>query len=137
MDIAWIIGIIGGVASWLYNELQKRKMKLILDKEKRYETLIKYIRCFGDKSENIENANHFIVELQLCWMYCPDEVILKGNAFLNAIMMKQEQHQIDFIKGEFVLALRQDLIRMNRCYIMYLLQSKTQLRPIDFKDFVY
>lgn len=136
MEITWIIGITGGILTWLYNEVQKRRIKLLSEKEKRYENLIRLLRNLGDVAENNEKGNEFIVEFQLCWMYCPDEIIKKGNLFLDSMnpeIVDRNQKEIDKLKGEFIVELRKDLIKMNKP-ICYHFQKTTKLQHSDFKD---
>lgn len=134
-----IIGILGSVTGWIYNEIQKRKLKLLLEKEKRYENIIRLLRNLGEAGANSDKGNEFIVEIQLCWMYCPDEVIKKGNQFLDSMNPKigeKSQEDIDRIKGEFILELRKDLIKMNKSIFRFLLNN-TKLDSQDFRDVVF
>lgn len=135
-NFTWIIGILGGLSSWLYNESKNRKTKIISEKEARYENLIKLIRTFGDKAGDDKGANDFIVQFQLCWMYCPDEIILKGNKFLDSINSDKGpliQENINKYKGEFILALRKDLIKMHNSFYIEDLE-RTNLTWQDFND---
>jgi hypothetical protein len=54
----------------------------------------------------------FLDELRQCWLYCPDEVIHKGYAFLKTV--HTDQVQSDEVKqkalGDFVAAIRRDLL---------------------------
>lgn len=137
--IIWIVGIVGGIITWLYNEVQKRRQKLLSEKEKRYENLIRLIRNLGDVAIDSNKGNEFIVEFQLCWMYCPDEVIKKGNRFLDSMNSEIEvfeQKNTDNLKGEFILELRKDLIKMNKS-LLYIFQKSTNLKAKDFRDVIY
>ncbi|MBL7935270.1 MAG: hypothetical protein JNM51_05610 [Bacteroidia bacterium] len=139
METTWIIGIIGGIATWLYNEVQKRRIKLLFEKEKRYENLIRLLRNLGEVALNSDKGNEFIVEFQLCWMYCPDEIIKKGNLFLdsmNSTIVERNQQNINKLKGEFIVELRKDLIKMNKS-IFYSFQKDTKLQYSDFRDVRY
>ena len=133
-SIIWIIGIIGGIVTWLYNEVQKRRLKLLSEKEKRYKNLIRLIRNLGEVADSSDKGNEFIVEFQLCWMYCPDQIINKGNQFLDSMnpeIVEHNQQNIDKFKGEFILVLRKDLIKMNKS-LRYSFQKSTNLVKVSF-----
>jgi hypothetical protein len=135
--ISGIIGIIGSSFAWTYNERQKRIEKLVSEKEKRYRKLIKYIRSFGHGSEDEKKANEFILELQQCWMYCPDIVIEKGNIFIES-MRANNQNKTDLAKGEFVLEMRKDLMFSGKIFKFCCNENRiTRLKAIDFKDVYY
>ena len=130
-----IIGILGGFSGWLYNEWQKRIAKARSEKEERYKELITLVRSFGGAFYDRDKANKFILELQLCWMYCPDQVIQKGNNFLDLMKNKERppdfQKNLDMAKGELILAIRSDLIAIGNP-LSFL--KKTILKPEDFRD---
>ncbi len=129
--ITGIVGMLGTAFAWFYNEWQKRNVKRIIEKESRYILLISYIRSFGDKSFNNDKTNQFIVELQKCWMYCPDHVILAGNEFILAMKKEKSQEEIDICKGNFALAMRNDLRVSNR-----LIKHKRKLTKLKNEDFL-
>ena len=135
--ISGIIGIFGSSFVWAYNEWQKRNTKLVSEKEARYRILIKYIRSFGNESQDVKKANDFIIELQLCWMYCPDYVIYKGNIFI-ACIKKNNQSETDNAKGEFVLEMRKDLIRSSKLFKLNPFKHvRTKLNATDFMDVTF
>lgn len=144
-DYSLLLGLIGSALAWLYNERQKRIGKLIEDKEARYKELVTLIRTFGSGSENVEKANQFIAELQLCWMYCPDSIIKKGNEFLLSmketdISKEERQSKIDIAKGELILEIRRDLKLTGKFALMryiYSIWPLTKLTAADFKDVYY
>lgn len=61
-------------------------------------------------------------------MYCPDEVINKVYNFLSmvATVQKYSDEEKEKAVGEFMLAIRKDLIRRKP-------MKKTNLKPEDFK----
>ena len=139
MEIVWLFSVLGGILSWLYNEIQKRRIKLLTEKEKRYENLIRLIRSLGETDDNIVNGNKFIVEFQLCWMYCPDNIITSGNQFLDSMNREKveiDQNNINKLKGEFILELRKDLMKMSNP-ILYLTRCRTKLKYDDFRDVIF
>jgi len=138
--ILGILGLFGSLFAWIYNEWQKRISKLISEKEKRYKKLIQLIRSFGSGSEDVQKANKFIVEFQLCWMYCPDVIIKKGNIFIESMQKEKmvTQEQKDMAKGELILEIRKDLFLTSKpLKFLYNKKNLTKLNAIDFKDVYY
>ena len=70
----------------------------------------------------------FLDQLNICWLYCPDEVIKKAYTFLETVNTNQKQN--DLVKenaaGDFVLSIRRDLLSRK-------LVKKTKLLATDFK----
>jgi len=69
-----------------------------------------------------------VSQLNLCWMYCSDEVIYKVYKFLLMVHAGKKYPDAEKEKavGDFILAIREDLI--NRKPL-----KKTRLKPEDFK----
>ncbi len=118
----------GGLATWFLNERSKRVYEEYKRKEEKYLGLIRGLRGFYVGSENSELKTEFLNQLNLCWMYCPDEVIHKAYNFLNMVHTERKHSDEEKEKavGEFMLAIRQDLI--NRKPL-----RKTSLKSEDFK----
>src|SRR5262245_9933427 len=106
------ITLITGFVSWLLNEHSKRLQEEYKQKEERYVELVKALRGFYADSSDQALRESFLQQLNLCWLYCPDEVIQKAYTFLQ--MAQPDQKQADAEKekaiGEFVLAIRKDLL---------------------------
>ncbi len=122
----------GAVIAWFLNEWRKRIWEQYKRKEDQYKILIKclqgfYIEHLTPKVSQQLKAE-FLQQLNICWLYCPDEVIKKAYTFLETVNAKQIQP--DEIKekamNEFVLAVRNDLLSRK-------LVSKTNLTHQDFK----
>ena len=126
--IVVIITFTSGFVSWLLNERSKRVYEEYKRKEERYSELIRSLKGFYVGSPSKELKDEFLSQLNLCWMYCSDEVICKAYKFL--LMVHTGERCPDVKKeeavGDFVLAIRKDLI--NRKPL-----KKTKLRPEDFK----
>lgn len=123
-----IFTLIGGFVTWYLNERSKRIFEEYRRKEERYSELIKSLRGFYVDSFSKELRNQFVNQLNLCWMYCPDEVIHNAYKFLFMVHTDKKCSDDDKEKavGEFMLAIRKDLI--NRKPL-----RKTKLNPEDFK----
>ncbi len=126
--IGVILTLIGGFVTWYLNEQSKRIYEEYKRKEERYSELIRSLRGFYVDSFSKELTEQFLNQLNLCWMYCPDEVVRKAYKFL--LMVHTDKKYPDDEKekavGEFILTIRKDLI--NRKPL-----RKTELKPEDFK----
>ena len=122
------ITLMTGLVSWLLNEHSKRLGEEYQQKEARYVELVKALRGFYTDSADQALRESFLQQLNLCWLYCPDEVIHKAYLFLQIVQPDQKQSDAEKEKamGELVLAIRKDLL--NRKPV-----RSTALKPEDFK----
>ena len=99
------------VVAWLLNEHAKLKWEKRLRKEDRYKAFLESIRGFYVASQNIEHKERFLQELRLVWLYCPDDVIKSGNAFLRTVATGAHcsDEEKERALAEFEIALRRDL----------------------------
>jgi Pyruvate/2-oxoacid:ferredoxin oxidoreductase delta subunit len=122
------IGLIAGFITLFLNEYSKRSEEEYKRKELRYVELITALRGFYVDSHNTELKDSFLRQLNLCWLYCPDDVIRKAYAFLATV--HTDAKQPDAIKeralGELILAVRQDLLLRKST-------RRTDLKPKDFR----
>jgi hypothetical protein len=92
------------------------------------------MRCLDGFYENATNANRlkveFLIQLNQCWLYCPDKVIKKGYAFLETVHTGEQFS--DEVKekamGDFIVTIRKDLLPRR-------LTRKTSLSSADFRHF--
>ena len=117
---------------WIANEWRKRGWEEYKRKEDRYQELLKSLKGFylttwlPDESKELKN--HFIDQINLCWMYCPDDVIRKIYRFIDTVHTDKIHNEVEkeIALGELVLAIRNDLISRK-------VLSKTTLEPEDFR----
>jgi len=123
------IAVIGSVFLWLLNKSQERKHEEYLRKEKRYETLIKKLSGFYVGSESKQQKDDFIKEGNLCWLYCPDEVIQKIYNFLSKVKVGEvnTDAEKEIAVGDLMLAIRKDLISRK-------IVKQTNLKAKDFQN---
>jgi hypothetical protein len=114
-NVGLIIPVLSVVIGWMLNEYAKRNYDNFKNKEQRYEKLITALQGFYANSLNAEVKATFINQLNLCWMYCPDTVILQGYAFLNTVHTesKSGENERYLAVGEFIYAIRKDILRKN------------------------
>ena len=121
--------LFGAVAAWFVNEWRKRIWEQYQRKEEAYKELL---RCLDGFYVGVSNAQElksdFLSHLNRCWLYCPDDVITKGYAFLDTVHASNPSS--DEVKekamGDFVAAIRSDLLSRK-------LVRKTNLSGKDFR----
>jgi len=129
--LKFFIPLIGAVITWFFNEHRKQKIEEYQKKEEKYQALIRALRGFYisvDKEHSRELKQVFLDQLDQCWLYCPDEVIEKGYAFLMTVhtgVIKIDEEKEKAL-GEFILSIRKDLFS-HRFF------KKTKLTSKDFK----
>jgi len=82
MTLEIIIPIIAVIVAWYLNERSKRKFEEYKRKEESYRKLLLSARGFYIATNDNDLKMEFINELNICWLYAPDEVIKEGNNFL-------------------------------------------------------
>ena len=126
--IGAVVVFVSGLVTWYLNQRSKRIYEEYARKEEKYSGLIRSLRGFYINSFDKELRNEFLNQLNLCWMYCPDEIIHKSYNFL--LMAHTDQKHSDEEKekavGELMVAIRKDLISRKPL-------RKTNLKPEDFR----
>jgi len=121
--------LLGAVAAWFLNEWRKRLWEQYQRKEASYKELVRCLRGFYigiNDSEKLKGE--FLDQLNICWLYCPDDVIKKGYAFLDTVHAQQvsDDRTKEETMGDFVSSIRNDLLSRK-------LIRKTNLTARDFK----
>ena len=121
--------LFGAVVAWFVNEWRKRLWEQYQRKEDSYKELVRCLKGFYVGGSNPgELKAEFLSQLNRCWLYCPDEVIKKGYAFLDTV--HTDQISSDEVKekamGDFVAAIRKDLLSRK-------LVRKTAFEGKDFR----
>lgn len=127
----WKIALpaLGAILAWWFNERTKRLWEQYKRKEESYKNLILGLRGFYQGIDNIELKSKFLGEVNLCWLYAPDEVIQKAYNFLDTTNVQREPISQEAKKqaaGALVLAIRKDLLSSK-------LVRDTELNSGDFK----
>ncbi|MCR4313675.1 MAG: hypothetical protein NUV84_00305 [Candidatus Uhrbacteria bacterium] len=120
--------ITAGFITWGLNERSKRIAEDFSRKETKYMELIRCLQGFYVGSEDKDLKAEFLKQLNLCWMYCPDDVIRKVYQFLGTIHTDPSYGSLtkEDAVGEIMLAIRQDLIERKRF-------RNTELTARDFQ----
>lgn len=105
--------LFGAVIVWFVNEWRKRIWEQYQRKEESYKELLRCLRGFYAGAASKEDLKlEFLIQLDRCWLYCPDDIILKGYAFLLSVHTSSsstDEAKLNAM-GEFVTAIRKDLI---------------------------
>jgi len=127
--ISLIVAFIISLITWSLNERSKRIYEEYKRKEEKYSKLISALKGFYVSSLDRELRDEFLNQLNLCWMYCPDVVIIKAYNFLSTVHTdkKYTDKEREKALGEFMLSIRKDLFKRKPL-------KKTNLKPEDFKN---
>jgi Pyruvate/2-oxoacid:ferredoxin oxidoreductase delta subunit len=105
--------LLGAVGAWFWNERQKRVADQYQRKEAKYKELIHSLRGFYVGTPEAKRLrSEFLEQLNQCWLYCPDDIIQKGYAFLATVHTGpvQSDEVAQKALGDFIAAIRQDLL---------------------------
>jgi Pyruvate/2-oxoacid:ferredoxin oxidoreductase delta subunit len=104
--------LVSGVIAWYANERRKRQQEEYIRKEENYKILIRSIKGFYVSSKDSNVIGSFIEQLNLCWLYCPDDVIKKAYEFLHKVHTGANSSDPEKEKtlGELIVAIRKDLL---------------------------
>jgi hypothetical protein len=123
--------LLGAVVAWFTNEWRKRVAEQYQRKEANYKELVRSLRGFYIGAANADDLKlEFLNQLNISWLYGPDDVIRKGYAFLDTVhtMQAKPGDEKELAFGAFVAAIRKDLL--SRGLVRY-----THLSAADFKHF--
>src|SRR6266487_6604709 len=125
--LKFFLPLAGAVIAWFVNEKRKRAWEEYQRKEPRYQELLRTVKGFYVAAHDEEKKSEFVEQLKVCWLYCPDEVIKKAYAFLDAINSAQKTlEEKELSLGEFVVAIRRDLLSRK-------ITRKTELTSQDYQ----
>lgn len=105
--------LFGAIIAWFLNEWRKRLWEQYIRKETSYKELIRCLRGFYiDATDADKLKAEFLDQLNICWLYCPDDVIKKGYSFLDTVHTgaPSNDDKKEKAMGDFVAAIRQDLL---------------------------
>jgi hypothetical protein len=123
------IPLLGAVIAWFANEGRKRLTDQYQRKEANYKDLVRSLGGFYADSANGDDMRaEFLSQLNLSWIYCPDEVIRKAYEFLDTVHSKRvhTDKEKEQALGAFVAAVRADILSRK-------LVRKTALTARDFR----
>ena len=118
-----MLSAFGAVLAWLANEWRKREADNFVRREENYKSLLTALTSFF-VGGGLEGRAEFLRQVQIGWLYCPDDVIRKAYAFLSTVHenFKGTQKEKEDAARALVLAIRKDMLPWYR---------RTKLRPGD------
>jgi len=122
------IPAISAIIAWHLNEKSKRLHEEFIRKEERYRNLLNALGGFYSKSENKQELRKkFLKELELAWLYCPDEIIDSINSFLEDL--KKDKSTEDSRR----LAIKNIIFSMRKDLLSRKIIKKTRLKANNYK----
>jgi hypothetical protein len=106
-----VITALGAVAAWLANEWRKREADNFARREDNYKSLLTAMASFYGGG-SLDGRAEFLKQVQIGWLYCPDDVIRKAYSFLNTVHenFTGSQKEKEDAARALVLAIRQDML---------------------------
>lgn len=123
-----LLTIGAGAFTWSRNENSKRIYEEYHRKEERYIKLVESLTGFYEATDDSEQRKEFLNQLNLCWLYCSDEVVRKAYNFVDLskpgrnVSREEQQRRL----GEFILEIRKDLLKKEKL-------EMTNLKPEEFQ----
>ena len=107
-----IIPALIAIGTFYKTEENKLKWEQYKLKEQSYTALIKSVKGFYVQTEDKELKNNFLEQLNLCWLYAPDDVIQKGYDFLMSVHTneKHTDKEKELLLGNFIVAIRKNML---------------------------
>lgn len=123
------IPVIIVITGWYFTEQSKIRWEQYQSKKESYQELIKNLSGFSRYQLNANKRQKFIDQINICWLYAPDEVIQKGYDFIRTVGDGSEKianSEREQALSEFILTIRQDML--SRKIVKY-----TELKSDDFQ----
>ena len=116
-----------GIILWFCNERSKRVWEQFKRKEEHYKELLRCLRGFYVSTHDKELKGQFLHQVNLLWLYAPDNVIHAAYGFLDKVRMavSYSDSEKELAVGVLVKAIRTDLLSHS-------IVKKTLLKAEDF-----
>jgi len=108
--IGFTLPLAAAVIAWGANEWRKSALSERERREERYRRILESSRGFQEGAPDSQKTE-FLQEVDLCWLYCGDDVIKAMYAFLDSVTTGSNSTatQRDETFKRLVLAMRNDL----------------------------
>ena len=122
------VPLLAAVFAWYMAETGKLQWEQYKRKEESYKQLLVSSPGFYVSTFDAKLRDTFLKQLNICWLYAPDEVIQKAYEFLDTVSIgvKKSSEEKKLAYGAFVVAIRKDLLSRD-------IVDSTDLKPSDFK----
>ena len=128
--IGFTLPLAAAVVAWVANEWRKSALSERERREERYRRILEASRGFHEGAQDASQKAEFLKEVDLCWLYCGDNVIKAMYAFLDSVKTgtgsTSTQREETF--SRLVLAMRNDL------WSVWLVRT-TKLTAAEFRIF--
>lgn len=81
--LKFFLPLAGAAIAWLYDQGQRRTLDQYQRKETQYRELLLSVRGFYTGTQDTKLKQAFLDQVNLCWLYCPDDVIRKAYALFG------------------------------------------------------
>jgi hypothetical protein len=108
--LASLLAFLGAVWTYVRNEKDKRAYEYESRREYKYWYLLQSMRGFYSPSLDPKLQAEFALQVASCWMYCPDEMVRKVYAFVDAVIADGDSSDSrkQQAEAELMAAIRQD-----------------------------
>ena len=122
--------VVVAIVAWALNERGRRRRDEYVRREARYQELLAGLRGFYVDTLDRAKRLEFLDQVNLCWLYCPDDVIRVAYRFLDSVHTDKALSGEDKERaaGELVAAIRRDLLSRRTI-------TSTSLDAADFRHF--
>jgi Pyruvate/2-oxoacid:ferredoxin oxidoreductase delta subunit len=132
-----LLTALGYIFLWFLNEWSKRSDRENRRKEERYKKLINGLSGYVEPGDT-KLQNEFKNDLNLCWLYCPDDVINKAREFFIKAEIGTDDDRSN-AAGELLLAIRKDALKRWPWWWDWLIEKfpwfkKTRLTPENYRE---
>lgn len=118
-------------AAWLYQRAWERQEKRVL----RYQEILDRLMYLTEGNLTPAKQNELILEMQRLWLFAPDDVVLTGERFMNAVV--GDGNDKEAALREYILVMRKDASMRSALvpnfWKTYLPSSAFQLRSAKAK----
>lgn len=119
----FIFAAFASIIIWYLNERKRRSIQEYKQKEKRYIELIELIESLKENEKPSDNnRDKFLHQINLCWLYCPDNVVRKIADLISKLNNDNiSLEKKDMSMNDLMVSLRKDI------------RKKTKLNQDDYK----
>ncbi len=117
--------------TWYAAETSKIEWEQRKGKEQSYQELLKASYGFYENVNDDKRKEAFVVQVRVCWLYAPDNVIRQAYAFLNSVQTGYLQNKVEQKQkmDELILLIRKDMLFGK-------MVTKTELKAADFQHLI-
>ena len=122
---------LAAIVAWFFNERSKLAWEQFKRKEEHYKELLRCLKGFYASTQDKELKGQFLHQVNLLWLYAPDQVIQAAYDFLEKVKtgVSFPDNEKELACGALVEAVRKDLLSRR-------IVKGSKLNAKDFRHFV-